>query len=169
MTLSDENAQMFTDVTVNEVKKIARNLLKGGYGRMEAPSTGADVSNNFLDSPFMKDLPERIIVRSIAEAAGLEPLYLHFYGYVSLYPHGATIGIHDADLDKELYVTLGSSLGFLECINVIASDWIVYRKQTPEKLLNTGLMPGMVIRPACEKKPSRRHRRPKQTGNHASH
>ena len=137
VTLSKENAQEFSDGTIQEMARIARKNIKSGYARIVKTSTHEDASENFLNLPQMKSIPQRLRIEDAARASGLERLYTQIYGFISLYAHGKGFGINkESDVTRRLYTSLSTALGTLECINLIASDWIVYRKQTPMEMLN---------------------------------
>ncbi len=136
VTLSQENAQEFIDSTNNELKRIARKNINEGYAGVLSQNSHEDKTKEFLDSEFMKDIPRRKSIESIARASELGHVYSMIYGFISLYAHGKTIGFkNESKFQKELYASACAALGALECIDLIAMDWITYRKKTSQEII----------------------------------
>jgi hypothetical protein len=136
VTISEENAVEFTESPINEVKRTARKNISAGYMHLIDNGTKKDRTKEFMDSEFMKDIPSRITIKDAAKAGGLERLYSEIYGFISITAHGRACGLQpELETKDEIYVSMCSALGALECIEVIANDWITQRKQTPQNVL----------------------------------
>ena len=136
VTLSTENAQEFTDGTINEMKRIGRKNINAGYARILDIKTNDDKTSEVLNSPLMKDIPKRVSMEKAAELGGLERVYTNIYGILSMIAHGRAFNLRTkSDNKEELYASVSAALGALECIEVITSDWIIYRKQTSRETL----------------------------------
>jgi len=136
VTLSNENAQEFTDSTINEMKRIARKNLNAGYANVYDIKTNDNKTSELLDSPFMKDIPPRISIESAAKIGGLEHIYTNIYGFISMIAHGRAFNLRTTSESKdEIYASISAALGALQCVEVMTSDWIIDRKQTPKEIL----------------------------------
>ena len=136
VTISRESAQAFSDAAGDELKRTARRNLAAKFARIVDARTGEDKTAEILDSPMLSNIPRRLSLEDAARAGGLIRLYSAIYGFISIYAHGKAFGLsEDSDLDHELYMSLCSVLGALECINMIASDWIIDRTQTNQEIL----------------------------------
>jgi hypothetical protein len=136
VTISMECAQAFSDAAGEELRRTARRNLAAKFARVVDRKTGEDRTAEVLDSPLLSKIPRRLSLEDAARAGGLIRLYSAIYGFISIYAHGKAFGFSEnPDLDNELYLSMCSALGALECTNVIASDWIVDRKQTDQDIL----------------------------------
>jgi len=135
-TLSEENAQEFADSYIHELKRTARKNLAAGYAHVTDINTQQDRSGEILNSEMMKAIPKRVSIVDAAKAGGLERVYTNVYGFVSMIAHGRAFGLRRGpEVTDELYASISAALGTLECIEVIAYDWIAHRKQTPQETL----------------------------------
>jgi len=136
ISLSTEYAQKFADSTLDELKRIARKNIEAGYAHITDLNSDDDKTTEALNSPSMKDIPKRIGIEDVAKQGGLESLYTRFYGFQSIIVHGRGFSLpREASNNDEFYTSISFALGMLECIEVIASDWIISRQQTTEKTL----------------------------------
>ncbi len=136
VTLSKESAQEFTNSPIQEMKRTVRKNPTAGYARVVDTNTKQDKSDEILNSEMMKGIPPRISIEGAAKAGGLERVYTNIYGLISMIAHGRAFGLRTKSESKdELYASISAALGALECIEVIASDWITHRKQTPKETL----------------------------------
>lgn len=136
VTLSTENAQEFTDSTKNELKRIAKKNLSAGYGRIRNIKTNEDKTKEFLESPLMKDVSKRIFIESVAKQGGLERVYTTIYAFISMIAHGRAFNLRATTNNKdEFYASISATLGALQCIDLITSDWITHRKQTKPEII----------------------------------
>jgi hypothetical protein len=136
VTLSKENAQAFEDATTAQLKRSARKNLAAGYARVVDTSTQEDRTAEFLDSVTMKGIPKRVRIEDAAEAGGLGRLYTNVYGFISMYAHGTAFGLlPDSETPSQVYASASTALGTLECINLLASEWIVNRRITDASTL----------------------------------
>ncbi|CAG0936952.1 hypothetical protein TFLX_05852 [Thermoflexales bacterium] len=128
---ADANAQTYRDLAVNELRRITRKNLRTGYGKVFDKVTQEDMTQEFLKSPEMQNIPRRVRIEDVAVEAGLERLYTQFYGAMSLEAHGSAFGISGSnDTEESRFVSLASANSILECINLVAENWIVKRTQT---------------------------------------
>ena len=136
VTISKENAQEFTSSTIHEMKRTAKKNIAAGYARITDISSGEERSKEILDSDFMKGIPPWTKIESAAKAGGLERVYTNIYGFISMIAHGRAFGLYrKSEVKDELYASLSVALGAVECVEVIAMDWIIRRKQTPRETL----------------------------------
>lgn len=136
VTLSEETAKEFTDSTINELKRIARKNINAGYARINEKNTNDDRTSEFLNSPLIKDIHKRISIERAAELGGLERVYTNIYGFISMIAHGRAFNLlTELDSSSYIYTSVSVTLGALECIEVITSDWIIHRMQTPRETL----------------------------------
>jgi hypothetical protein len=137
VTMSPENAQEFTNSTINEMKRVARKNLSAGYAQVFDINTNNDKTNEFLNSSEMKDIPGRLSIETAAKLGGLERVYTNLYGFLSMIAHGRAYDLRTKaiNIKGELFSSVSATLGALECIEVISSDWIAYRKQTPREII----------------------------------
>jgi len=85
----------------------------------------------------MKNIPHRKTTEKAAKEANLGRLYTTTYGFVSMFAHGRAYGIRTgSDSSTELYASACVSLGMIQCINLIAEDWIVNRRLAPMSTIN---------------------------------
>ena len=130
ITISIENAQYFHDIGENEIRRIMRKNLAKGHGKIVDKIIKTDKTKEFLTSETMKDIPKRKSLEDIAKEASLEKLYTMFYGPMSVEAHGVNFGLSDfTNDDDNRFISLASINSFLECINLIAKNWIEKRKQ----------------------------------------
>lgn len=136
VTISKENAQEFTDSTINEMKRVSRKNLNAGYAKIYGIETNDDKTQEILNTPLMKDIPPRISIETAAKVGGLERVYTNVYGYISMIAHGRAFDLRTKpDNKEELYVSLSMALGALQGVEIITADWIIHRKQTPREIL----------------------------------
>ena len=136
ISLSNENAQEFTDAPFHEMKRTARKNLKAGYAHVSHIETQEDKTEEILSSDFMRNIPKRILIEDAAKAGGLERVYTNVYGFISMTAHGRAINLRTNEKTKEeLYASVSVALGAFQCIELIAIDWISHRKQTERKTL----------------------------------
>ncbi len=136
VTLSEANAREFTDSYIHELKRTARKNLAAGYAHVVDTNTKQDRSREILNSEMMKAIPARISIEGAAKAGGLERVYTNIYGFISMIAHGRAFGLQTKSTVKdELFASVSAALGALECIEVIAYDWITHRKRTPQETL----------------------------------
>jgi hypothetical protein len=136
ITMSPETAQEFIDSTNNELKRIARKNLVAGYAKVIDNKTNDDKSEQFLNSPLMKDIPKRIQINEAARIGGLEKLYSNIYGFDSMIAHGRAFDLLLTPNVKDvMYTSVCAALGALEGVDIITADWIISRKQTPKETL----------------------------------
>lgn len=128
---SNENAQTYQNLGVNELKRIMRKNLATGYGKVVDKETQENKSQEILESPEIKSVPKRSGIEDIPSGAGLERLYTQIYGSMSMEAHGSTFGIwSEEDLDEKVFALLASANVFMECINLMVKNWMVDRKPT---------------------------------------
>jgi hypothetical protein len=136
VTLSKENAKEFVDSPIQEMKRVTRKNLKAGYYRVMEKYTNVDKSKEILESLELEGIPKRKSIEDIAVAGGLGRVYTNIYGFISMIAHGKAYDLSPKlASDDELYTSISTALGALECINLITSDWIVYREITPIDML----------------------------------
>ncbi|MBZ0298746.1 MAG: DUF5677 domain-containing protein [Anaerolineae bacterium] len=129
--VSDENAKTFADLTLNEVKRTGRNSMNRGFAHITNRETGEDVTKEAIDLYF-SDLSRRPTLENMAKAAGLERLYVVFYGFLSIQSHGYTfsLSLPFETVDDELMLAVASAKSLVQAINLVAETWIVRRKKT---------------------------------------
>jgi len=136
VTLSIENAQEFIDSPINEMKRISRKNLTAGYAHVFDTKTNEDKSIEFQNSSMMKEIPRWVRIEDAARAGGLERVYTTLYGFDSMIAHGRAFDLlAESDIKDVLYASISAFLGALQCIEVITSDWIIHRKETPKETL----------------------------------
>jgi len=140
LSLSDENAEAFEQSAHEDLKRIARKNLRAGFARIVDENTHDDKTNEFLKSDPMNVIQRRLRIEEVAEAGGLGRLYSMLYGFDSIYSHGTAFGLdEDADAGPQLYTSALSSLGYLQCINLMSTDWIKQRTVTPSSTISQSL------------------------------
>jgi len=136
ITLSEENAQRFSDDAMHELKRSARRNLTAQYARVVDNVSGEDKTGEILNSPLLKNIPRRLSLEDAARDGGLLRVYSAVYGFNSIYAHGKAFGLSKtADPEREFYTSACAALGALQCTNLLASDWIVRQKQTESAIL----------------------------------
>ena len=136
VTMSQENAQEFTDSTTNEMKRVSRKNLNAGYAKVYDVKSNSDKTKEFLASSLMKDIPKRVSIETAAQLGGLERVYTNIYGFISMIAHGRAFDLRTKPNDKdEIYASISAALGALQGTEIIAADWIIHRKQTPREIL----------------------------------
>jgi hypothetical protein len=137
VALSDENARAFSNAAKYELKRLLRKNLQAGYARVANKITKQDRSSEILQSTPMKIIPNRLLIEDKAKVTGLERVKTMIYGFQSIHAHGTAFGIiSNGKLEKELYASAMSALGFIQCINLTVQNWIISRKQTPISDIN---------------------------------
>src|SRR5689334_17575969 len=129
---SEENAKQFKEASIGEVKRLIRKGLKVTHHVViKDVKTGKDKSPEFLESPFMKDVPQRLKIEDIAKQTGLEELYT-LYGLISIFVHGNAFELNaNKSIEEALYAFVTSTGAYMECINKVAYSWIVHRQLMP--------------------------------------
>lgn len=136
VTLSENNAQEFLGSYLEELKRTARKNLSVGYAHIYERRTKADKTAEFLRSERMKNIRPRISIESAAKAGGLEKAYTAIYGFISMVAHGRACGLrHQSEAKEDLFASLSAALGAIECIEVMATSWLLARQQTPKETL----------------------------------
>lgn len=135
VTLSDVNAQTFSEGALNELKRILRKNLQSGNAKIFSRKGQGDKTAEFLHSEVMNGIPKRIRIEEIAKEAGLERIYTMYFGFQSLLVHGTSLGIKFDEgyvngEEKSLYIAVMAAGGFMYAINQTTRDWIVKREQT---------------------------------------
>ena len=131
VSLSDENAVKYKQSAFDELRRIARRNLGEGFARVVDTTSEEDRTTEILDSELLKEIPRRLRIEEVARAGGLSRLYINVYGFFSIYSHGVAFGLsNDNELDVHILASASTSLGCLQCINLITSDWIKWRKMT---------------------------------------
>jgi hypothetical protein len=137
VTLSNENAQEFADSTLNELKRISRKNIHAGYLKVYDTRTNADKTTDFINRKTLNDINRRVSIETIAKLGGLEPVYTVLYGHISMVAHGRAYDLRDnTKIKDDLYVNLCATVGILQCIEAITSDWITFRKQTSLEMIS---------------------------------
>jgi hypothetical protein len=137
VTQSLNNAVEFRDSYLNELRRTTRKNLSAGYARIVEKATGKTITDSFLESDIMQDIPKRVSIEAAAKSTGLGQVYSTLYGFLSMIAHGRAAGMRkDAAIEVELYASLSAALGSLECIEQIAQDWFVNHKSTPCEVLS---------------------------------
>lgn len=130
---SDENAQAYQGLAVNELKRLMRKNLGTGHARVVHKETQEDKLLEFLKSPEMANVPKRLRIEDVARLAGLERIYTQIYGLMSMDAHGNTFGMSSflaTDVDQKMFMLIASANALLACVNLIAKNWIVNLRQT---------------------------------------
>jgi len=136
VTISNENAQEFTDSTLNEMKRTSRKNLIAGYAKVYDIKTNNDKTKEILNSPLMKDIPKRVSIETAAQLGGLERVYTNLYGFISMVAHGRAFELRTKPDNKdEIFASTSATLGALQCVEIISADWIIHRIQTPKETL----------------------------------
>lgn len=136
VSISNENAQEFTDAPFHELKRTARKNLKAGYAHVSHIDTKEDKTEEILNSDLMKNIPKRILIEEAAKAGGLERVYTNLYGFISMTAHGRAINLRtNEEVEEELFAAISAALGAFQCVEIIAADWISRRKQTKKEIL----------------------------------
>jgi hypothetical protein len=137
ITLSEENANNFINSPLHEMKRVARKNLVAGYAHIYDRKSNEDRTTEIMDSELMRIIPPRITIEKAAKAAGLERLYTNIYGFMSMSAHGITYGIEiGKDIKTDLYASICTAIGALECIEVISNEWITNRKHVRNEILS---------------------------------
>ena len=135
VAISNDHAQRFIDSTLNELKRVSRKNINAGYLHVFNTITNEDKSEEFLEI-LRENTSQRTSIETAAKEGGLERVYTTIYGIISMTAHGRAFGLSTkSDEKEELYASICASLGALQSIDVIASDWIKLRVQTPIDIL----------------------------------
>ncbi len=134
---SNENAQVFTDATSNELKRLARVILSNGFARVIERDTGENKTEELLESDWFNGTPHLMRIYNIAKESGLERIYRQIYGPLSMQAHGNVFGLELGSPEEELLGIMALANVIMECINMVVKNWIVNRKQIPvAKIIN---------------------------------
>jgi hypothetical protein len=128
---SSENAQVFVDAPVNELKRIARKNLATGFAKVKDKITGEDKTEELLESDWPKGIPRRLRIEDLAKSAGLERIYTQLYGPLSMQAHGSVFEFELSSPEEELLGVMALANVLMECINTVVQNWIVNRRQIP--------------------------------------
>ena len=121
---SEENAANFTQASKNELKRLARAAINTGYAKVSDKTTGEDISQQFLKSEDMRDIPKRPEIAEMARISGLEKVYRTVYGYASMIVHGNFFGMATTEeMDDQILAALDVAISIVKAINTITITW----------------------------------------------
>ena len=132
ITTSEANAQRYIQSPRVEMKRIIRKALNTGHGRLVDNATGDDAAPALLASDWAKDIGSRISIEEVAKDCGLEKVHIRLYGLLSIQTHGASLDLKlHSDPKEEVTTVCAIANVLMECVNLVASNWISKRKATP--------------------------------------
>lgn len=138
IALSHDNAQAFIQATKGELKRIARKTLETGHARVTDKITGEDKTQELLKSSWVKDIPHRLKIESVAKDAGLGKLYTQLYGALSMQAHGTAFGMDmGISPDEQLLAAIALANVFMACVNAVVKKWVVERKHTTAREIDS--------------------------------
>ena len=141
IVMSDENAKVFVDASINEMKRLARENLRIGFATVTDRVTGEDKTGELLESDWRNGISSRPGIYERAKASGLERAYKQMYGFLSIQAHGPAFGFEVGSAEEELLAVMALANVLLRCINLVVEAWIVKRKQTSPEEIYAILMP----------------------------
>jgi Family of unknown function (DUF5677) len=137
ITLSEENAHNFINSPLNEMKRTMKKNLAAGYAHIFDRNSNEDKTKVIMESEEIKKIPHRLTIEKAARDSGLIRLYTMLYGFMSMSAHGITYGIDiRKDVKTDLYASLCTAVGALECIEAITNEWITNRKHLSDEILS---------------------------------
>ncbi len=133
ITQSKENAMEFTN-SGNEIKRIARIILREGHGKVTERASGENATEELLNSEWAEGIRPRLSLFSAAQDVELEKLYRQIFNMLSMYVHGFTFGMEGND-DEDLLAILALTNSMMAGVNLVANDWITRRHYTEKTQL----------------------------------
>ncbi len=145
--ISDDNAKRFGEDAKNEALGLVKIYLERGHGVVVDKRTGKNANKAILKSPKMKNIPKLPSLEDVAKETGLTRIYNVGYRILSMPVHGKTLGLFETmSTEEEVLASVSVASSSLECINLVAKNWIVSRQITQADDINRILDPYRPVR-----------------------
>ncbi len=135
----EDNANRFREGAINEAKGLMKIYLETGQAVAHNKRTGNIIKNKaVLNSEEMQNLRKLPSVETVAAETGLTRAYDIGYRILSMSAHGKAFALFD-DISQEEEVLYSASVASvsMECINLVAQNWIIHRHLTEPDQINT--------------------------------
>lgn len=123
--LSEANAIRFDEEVNHELARQVRKNVNNRHWRFvdEAARAGFEES--------AKGIPKRRRLEDVAKETGFAKIYAANYGFYSMFAHGNPVRVTSIDeIDQGIIAGALAAIGFIKCVRLMVTDWIVRRDQT---------------------------------------
>jgi hypothetical protein len=120
---SEENADRFTNASLEEGVRQLRKYLDRGVGKIIRTSTGENVTEEFRNSHKFKEILRAPKFEDMAREAGMEDIYTMLYGPMSMLSHGNSFGLPRNRSGSEQHIVLSSITAQLAALIAVCEAW----------------------------------------------
>jgi hypothetical protein len=130
---SEENADYFNKHATDEMARLVNRNIENGYAGIYKREDNSELTSEEYEKIFSRyQKPEIKKLKDMADEVGLGRAYTMIYGLMSLEVHPSNLFYERVFPDwSGIYANLSGNIGFLHCIHMINTDWIMTRQQTP--------------------------------------
>jgi hypothetical protein len=124
---SEENANYFDEHARDEIVKLIKRNVENRYGRLYKREDNRELTPEEYETIFSRyKKPEIIKIKDTAAEVRLERVYTMVYDFMSLEVHPSNIFYERVFPDwNGIYSNLSGNMGFLHCIHMINTNWIM--------------------------------------------